>query len=147
MKKVILSVAVIAAIGLFSCKNEAKKAEDATQTEISNEVGMIETSFGVRGNCSMCKKTIETAANSVDGVTQAVWDVNKKTIDVTLDKAKTSALKVEQAIANSGYDTENVAGNLDAYNKLPGCCQYDHDMQMNQSGEHKANDHHGEHHM
>jgi len=23
-------------------------------------------------------------------------------------------------------------GNLDAYNSLPGCCQYDHEMEMNQ---------------
>ena len=27
-----------------------------------------DTSFGVRGNCTMCKNTIETAANAINGV-------------------------------------------------------------------------------
>ena len=41
-------------------------------------------------------------------------------------------MSIHDAIAASGYDTEKVLGNLDAYNSLPGCCQYDHEMEMNQ---------------
>ena len=41
-------------------------------------------------------------------------------------------MSIHNAIAASGYDTEKVFGNLDAYNSLPGCCQYDHEMEMNQ---------------
>ena len=131
MKKVILSVAVIAVIGLVSCKNETKQKTEAT-TEVSHNMAMTYLSFGVRGNCGMCKKTIEKAANSVDGVAKATWDVDKKKIDVTFNDSKTDAMAIHKAIAASGYDTEKVSGSEEGYNGLPGCCQYDHEMAMNQ---------------
>ena len=141
MKKVILSVVAIAALGLTSCKNETKKVEDTTTTEVSKEIAMTDLSFGVRGNCGMCKSTIEKAANSVEGVTSANWDVDKKKIDVSFDDTKTDAMTIHKAIAASGYDTEKVVGSEEAYKNLPGCCQYDHEMMMNQSGEMKSEDH------
>nr|WP_298993928.1 heavy-metal-associated domain-containing protein [uncultured Polaribacter sp.] len=141
MKKVILSVAVIVAMGLTSCKNETKKVEETTTTEVSKEIAMTDLSFGVRGNCGMCKNTIEKAANNVDGVASANWDVDKKKIDVSFDDTKTDAMTIHKAIAASGYDTEKVAGSEEAYKNLPGCCQYDHEMMMNQSGEMKSEDH------
>ena len=141
MKKVILSVAVIVAMGLTSCKNETKKVEDTTTTEVSKEIAMTDLSFGVRGNCGMCKSTIEKAANSVEGVASANWDVDKKKIDVSFDDTKTDAMTIHKAIAASGYDTEKVVGSEEAYKNLPGCCQYDHEMMMNQSGEMKSEDH------
>ncbi|MCB0746422.1 MAG: heavy-metal-associated domain-containing protein [Ignavibacteriae bacterium] len=131
MKKVIFSVAVIVAMGLTSCKNETKKVEETTTTEVSNEIAITDLSFGVRGNCGMCKNTIEKAANSVEGVASAKWDVDKKKIDVSFDDTKTDAMAIHNAIAASGYDTEKVAGNEEAYKNLPGCCQYDHEMKMN----------------
>ncbi len=135
MKKVILSIAVIVAMGLTSCKEEAKKVEEtvsAEVTEVSKDIAMTELSFGVRGNCGMCKKTIEKAANGVEGVSRANWDKDKKKIDVSFDDTKTDAMAIHKAIAASGYDTEKVAGNEEAYKNLHGCCQYDHDMAMNQ---------------
>jgi copper chaperone CopZ len=145
MKKVILSVAVIAAISLTSCKNETKQKTDAI-TEVAHEMAMTDLSFGVRGNCGMCKKTIEKAANGVDGVAKVAWDVDKKKIDVTFDDSKTDVMAIHKAIAASGYDTEKVAGSEEAYKGLPGCCQYDHEMAMNQSGKEKGNDHSGHNH-
>lgn len=145
MKKVILSIAVIAAIGLVNCKNEAKQKAETT-TEVSQEVATTNLSFGVRGNCGMCKKTIEKAANGVDGVVKATWNVDKKKIDVSFDDSKTDAITIHKAVAASGYDTEKVAGSEDAYKSLPGCCQYDHTMAMNQSGEIKLDDHSNHNH-
>ena len=133
MKKIILSVAVIAALGLSSCKNETKKDSNTTNTEISNETAMTNVSFGVRGNCGMCKTTIEKAANNVEGVATATWNVDKKKIDVSFDEAKTDAIVIHKAIAASGYDTDKVKGDLDAYDGLSSCCKYDHNMEMNQS--------------
>ncbi len=130
-KKVFLSVAIVAAIGLTSCKNEAKQETETTTTEVSKEIAMTELSFGVRGNCGMCKTTIEKAANSVVGVNSAIWDVDKKKIDVSFDDTKTDEMAIHNAIAASGYDTEKATGNLEAYESLPGCCKYDHDMEMN----------------
>ena len=132
-KKVILSIAIIAALGLASCKNEAKKETEIVKTEVSKEMAMTDISFGVRGNCGMCKNTIEKAANKVEGVTNATWDVDKKKIDVSFDDTKTDALTIHKAIAASGYDTEKIAGSEAAYKNLAGCCQYDHEMAMNQS--------------
>lgn len=134
MKRIILSVAVIAAIGFTSCNTEAKK-ETVGTTEVAKEVAMADLTFGVRGNCGMCKKTIEKAVNAVDGVSVANWDVKKKKVDVTFDGGKTDAMAIHNAIAASGYDTEKVSGSEEAYKTLPGCCKYDHEMEMNQSGE------------
>lgn len=131
MKKVMLSMAVLAAIGLTSCKNETKKETEATTTEISKEMAISNLSFGARGNCGMCKSTIEKAANSVKGVANATWDVDKKTIEVSFDDTKADAMAIHNAIAAAGYDTDKVSGSEEAYKNLPGCCQYDHEMEFN----------------
>ena len=145
-KKVILCIAVIAAMGLISCKNEIKKVKETTTTELTKEIAMTDLSFGVRGNCGMCKKTIEKAANSVEGVASANWHVDKKKIDVSFDSSKTTLMAIHQAIAASGYDTEKMEGNEEAYKNLPNCCQYDHKMKMNQSGEATGDDHSNHNH-
>jgi copper chaperone CopZ len=116
-----------------SCRSEVKKDNQSSlQTEDVNEIALVNINFGVRGNCGMCKKTIEKAVNTLEGVTNAVWVVDKKKINVSFDDTKTNEMAIHHAIAASGYDTEKVAANLEAYNSLPGCCQYDHNMVMNQ---------------
>ncbi len=106
MKKVILNIAVIAGLAFTSCKNEAKKEIKTTTTEISAAVVKTNLTFGVRGNCGMCKMTIEKAANSVEGVASAIWDVDQKKIDISFDDGKIDAVAIHKAIAASGYDTE-----------------------------------------
>lgn len=123
---------VIIAIVFTSCKNEAKKESNSATTTMSKEMAMKDISFGVRGNCGMCKRTIEKAANSVEGIANANWDKDKKLIKVSFDEGKTDVMSIHKAIAASGYDTEKVNGDLDAYEGLPGCCKYDHSMEMNQ---------------
>ena len=132
MKKAILSMVIIIAIIFTSCKNDSKKETNTNNSKISNKMTMTETSFGVRGNCGMCKRTIEKAANSVEGVANANWDKNKKKIEISFDKDKTNVMAIHKAIAVSGYDTDKVLGSEEAYNGLPGCCKYDHTMKMNQ---------------
>jgi len=94
-----------------------------------------EASFGVRGNCEMCKKTIETAALSVEGVVSADWSVEAKNIKVSFDGTRTNLEAIHQAIAASGYDTDQVKGSEEAYKSNPGCCQYDRAMEMSVPGE------------
>jgi len=122
------------AISFTSCSNKSKN-QTSTLSEISKEITPKEISFGVRGNCGMCKSTIEKAANSLDGVTSATWNIDQKTILVSYDSVNMNELSIHKAIAASGYDTEKVLGNLEAYKDLPGCCQYDHEMKMNQVAE------------
>ena len=131
-KKIMLSVTVIFALGFTGCKNENKQVTETTTTEASKDIAMADISFGVRGNCGMCKSTIEKAANGVEGVSNAIWDVDKKKIGVYFEDAHTDAMAIHNAISASGYDTEKVLGNLEAYNDLPECCKYDHNMAMNQ---------------
>lgn len=130
MKKIILSVAIITATIFTSCKNDGKKETNTNKTEVSKEMATTAISFGVRGNCGMCKTTIEKAANGVDGVATAIWNVDKKKIEVSFDDSKTDAMSIHKAIAASGYDTEKATGDLNAYDNLPGCCKYDHEMEM-----------------
>ncbi|MFD2552249.1 heavy-metal-associated domain-containing protein [Bizionia sediminis] len=142
-KKLILSAAILAGLVFTSCKNDTKtdNTVEPETSEMTQEMAMKNLSFGVRGNCGMCKSTIEKAANSVEGVASANWDVDKKKMDVSFDDTKTNAMAIHQAIAASGYDTEKVAGSKEAYKNLPACCQYDHSMMMHQSGNMHSENH------
>ena len=127
MKK--LYLILITTILILSCDNN-KKTETITvkhQTSITNP----EISFGVRGNCGMCKTTIQKAALSVDGVEEALWDMQTKVLDIrTNSNLDSITIKIHNAVAKSGYDTELVLANSEDYNNLPGCCQYNREMEI-----------------
>ncbi|MDO6803867.1 heavy-metal-associated domain-containing protein [Wenyingzhuangia sp. 1_MG-2023] len=129
MKKGILSIAVVAILALAGCK-EGVKSEKKVTSIVSQHGELATLNFGVRGNCAMCKQTIEKAVNGVEGVASANWDVNEKKIEVVLDPTITNEMAIHNAIAASGYDTEKVTASGEAYTELPGCCQYDHEMEM-----------------
>jgi hypothetical protein len=78
----------------------------------------------VWGNCGMCEYTIEKAAKAA-GATDADWNKETKVLTVSYKGKKTDLSKIEQAIANSGYDTERFTAPDEVYNKLHGCCKYD----------------------
>jgi len=78
----------------------------------------------VWGNCGMCKKTIETAAKNA-GASTANWSEDAKILAVSYDSSKTDGKKIQKAVAESGYDTQDFTAPKAAYDKLPGCCQYD----------------------
>lgn len=128
MKKVIFSVAILFTMGLTSCKNNNKPKEETT--EITKEIATNEISFGVRGNCGMCKSTIEKAVKEVEGISEANWNKDKKMITISFNGSKTDEMAIHRAIAASGYDTDKMSGNEEAYQNLPSCCKYDHEMEM-----------------
>ncbi len=78
----------------------------------------------VWGNCSMCKETIEKAANK-KGTAQAVWNDETKQATITYNTKTTNLNEVLKRIALAGYDNAVFAAPDAAYNNLPGCCQYD----------------------
>ncbi|MFD2963960.1 MULTISPECIES: heavy-metal-associated domain-containing protein [Olivibacter] len=82
------------------------------------------TSFKVYGNCEMCKKRIEKAAN-IEGVESANWNVDTKMMALAFNAGKVSEKDVQKQIAKAGHDTQDISAPNTAYNKLPGCCQYD----------------------
>jgi copper chaperone CopZ len=79
----------------------------------------------VKGNCGDCKKRIEKAAYSVKGVKSAAWHEDHQDLHLVIDETKCSLDDVRKAVAASGYDTDTIKATTEAYNGLPGCCQYD----------------------
>lgn len=84
-----------------------------------------EVSFKVYGNCGMCKKRIEKAANSVSGVTHSSWDSDTQQITVHTDQQNLNKENVSEGIAKAGHDTEFHLTENSTYDDLPGCCQYE----------------------
>lgn len=83
-----------------------------------------QTTIPVSGDCDMCQANIEKAAMYVKGVKKATWDKEQQLLTVIYRSDKTNELAIQEAIAKKGYDTRDVKGNEEAYQKLPTCCQY-----------------------
>lgn len=80
--------------------------------------------FEVSGNCGMCKKTIEKAAKDA-GASFADWNKDSKILTVKYKAKSTDLPKIQQKIAEAGYDNAGAKASDKAYNNLHGCCQYD----------------------
>jgi mercuric ion binding protein len=103
--------------------------------------------FKVAGNCGLCETRIEKAAKSVEGVTAANWNKETKMIEVSFDAAETNILKVHEAIAKVGHDTELVKADDETYANLPGCCKYERlDYDSSTSSESARDSHAGHMH-
>ena len=81
--------------------------------------------FKVYGNCGMCKKTIEKAVKEIKGVTDVHWNKKTKLIEVSFDDASTNLTSIKKAIADVGYDMDDVRANDENYSSLHKCCQYE----------------------
>lgn len=81
--------------------------------------------FKVYGNCGMCKKTIEKAVKELKGVSDVQWNKKSKMIEVSYDDASTTIQTIKKAIADAGYDMDDIRANDETYNSLHKCCQYE----------------------
>jgi len=81
-------------------------------------------SFKVSGECGMCKKKIEKAAKEA-GATSAEWSPVTKMIKLSYNVNATSTASIQQAIANTGYDTPKFKASNESYNNLDECCKYE----------------------
>lgn len=77
----------------------------------------------INGNCGMCKKTIEEAANTKGA--KLTWDPKSQSATLTLDPKKTSVDEVLQNVAKAGYDNQSYSAPENVYDNLHGCCQYE----------------------
>lgn len=84
----------------------------------------VTVTFNVLGNCAMCKKTIETAANK-KGIVISDWNVDSKILSLTYNSKKTTTDEILKRVAYNGYDNEKFLAPQNAYNKLPDCCKYE----------------------
>jgi copper chaperone CopZ len=130
---IVISLVIGLFIGVFLTNLILTKDNSETliiEPEAIVELMGTETSFGVKGNCKMCKSTIETAALSLEGVLKADWDVKTKQVSLVYDTQMVDLTSIHQAISNSGYGTDLNELNKEAYDNLPLCCQYDPEMEI-----------------
>jgi periplasmic mercuric ion binding protein len=77
--------------------------------------------------CDMCKKTIEDLLKRYDGVlsvnVKLSKDLTKRetVVKYLTDRVNEETLKA--AIANAGYDANEIAANPESYKALPKCCK------------------------
>ena len=73
--------------------------------------------------CDQCKARIERYMAHEDGVVKINVDYKKKTTTVTWLSDRTNIENIKTAIANVGYDADDVTAEPDAYKRLPPCCK------------------------
>lgn len=83
------------------------------------------TSFRVAGACGMCKERIERAAKTVSWVVVADWDEETHILTLRYRDMGEDLLRVHQAIAQVGHDTELVRAKDSDYDSLHHCCKYE----------------------
>lgn len=79
--------------------------------------------------CDMCKKRIEDYLKRYDGVTYINVNYKKKETTVRFLTDRINIEEVKTAIANAGYDADDVPANEDSYKRLPTCCKKPEDQQ------------------
>lgn len=113
-------------------KNESKDMEAQNKNQ-KQEMSSVKEDSASRGElveiklptlqCGMCKKTIETAVNKIDGVNKVNVVIKDKIAKVNYDKNKTDPSKVEEAIVLAGYQANDKPANKESYDKLHECCK------------------------
>jgi len=118
MKKMIL----LALLSFFGLQAQAQDTNAAPKVKGKYDIE-------VKGNCDMCKKRIEKAAYSVNGVRSAEWHVDDQTLHVMLNDKKATPQQVQAAVAAKGHDTKynntEVNATSEQYESLHGCCLYE----------------------
>jgi copper chaperone CopZ len=73
--------------------------------------------------CESCKKRIEDYLKREDGIQKATVDFKHHVTKVSFFAERTNIENVRAAIANAGYDADDVKADEEAYKKLPKCCK------------------------
>jgi copper chaperone CopZ len=73
--------------------------------------------------CDECKKRVEDYLKYEEGVTKVVAWPKSKYVSVTYLADRTNIENIKTAIANVGYDADDVKADEKAYAKLDGCCK------------------------
>lgn len=110
MKRIALLLCLamgISSVSLAQAKKELQKVTISTPTV----------------QCETCKKKIEDFLSREDGVETVVVDYKRKQTKVSFHSSQTNLENIKTAIANVGYDADDVAANEEAYKKLPKCCK------------------------
>lgn len=74
--------------------------------------------------CDACKTRIENYLVHEYGVSSVKADYRKHTVTVVWYTDRTNIENIKTAIANMGYDADDVTADPDAYKRLPVTCQH-----------------------
>jgi copper chaperone CopZ len=80
-----------------------------------------------QAQCAECKERIEKFMKSEEGVVKIVVDIRKKITTVTFVPDRTNIENVKTAIANLGFDADDVIAEPEQYKRLPLCCKREAD--------------------
>ncbi len=76
-----------------------------------------------QAQCVECKTLIERFMKTEEGVSKVVVDFRKKITTVTFLSDRTNIENIKTAIANLGFDADDVTANEEVYKRLPICCK------------------------
>ena len=129
MKYIYLLFSVLIVVSCMNNKQPEVKVIEVPAIKTA-EIIKSDVTFGVRGNCGMCKSTIESATMSIEGVDTASWSTESKMISIKVSSEINDQFinDIHNAIAKSGYDTELSTALFEDYDKLPMCCKYNREM-------------------
>ncbi|WP_310992488.1 heavy-metal-associated domain-containing protein [Aequorivita marina] len=107
MKKaiVIISVLLMGSLGFAQNRNARASVE-------------------VDGVCGMCKERIEKASIQAKGVKSAIWNVDTHELKLIYNERKTDLTTIQQSIADSGHDTQDITAEDAVYEGIDPCCKY-----------------------
>ena len=109
MKKIFISLAVTSA---FAYSGSAQVKAALTAKIKTPTVG-----------CEDCKNRIETYLKRYDGITYVMVNWRRKETTVKYLTDRTNIEEIKTAIANAGYDADDVTANEDSYKRLPKTCK------------------------
>jgi mercuric ion binding protein len=112
MKKISLLLIFVAGFSAFAMSQVVKKGAIAVATIKTPTV-----------QCEECKNRIEKYLIREEGITKVSVDYKRKTTKVTYVTDRTTIENVKTAIANAGYDADDVTADAEAYKRLPTCCK------------------------
>ena len=110
MKKVLLLSFVIAGLSL-GASAQVKKDRLTVKIKTPNAL------------CAACKTRIESYLNRYDGVLGVNVNFHTGETKVQYLTDRTDIEQIKTAIANMGYDADDVTANEDAYKRLPKTCK------------------------
>jgi copper chaperone CopZ len=106
-----IKLTLLALIGFVSIASAQQKA---TKKVVINTPSV---------QCEMCKDRIEKYMSREPGIVSVKVDYKKKTTTVSYTTDRNDIEQVKTAIANIGYDADDVTADEGSYAKLPKCCK------------------------
>jgi copper chaperone CopZ len=110
MKKGLLLVFLVLGVSVIALAQQKKPVTVKIQTPTAQ--------------CEECKLRIEEYLKVEEGVTKVVVYPRSRYTMVTYLTDRTNIENIKAAIANIGYDADDVTANEDSYKKLPKTCKH-----------------------